>query len=72
MTGASSTVINFKSFVQAENRARNESPVKYSLNLPFKKQKAAEIDYQNLRMAQRIIYSKPNVCTKNTHDKQFK
>ena len=56
---------------RAIEEASERSPVKYSLNLPFKKEKAREIDYQNLKLAKRIITTRPKIASKDALDKKF-
>ena len=47
------------------------NPIKTSLNLPFKRAKAAEIESVNHKMNERIIYSKPIIETTRSLEKNF-
>ena len=56
---------------RAIEEGNERSPGKFSLNLPFKKEKAREIDYQNLKLAKRIITTRPKIASKDALDKKY-
>jgi hypothetical protein len=55
--------------VQSSRSRRNsKSPASKSLNYPLKKKTAERIDYENLKIAKRIVNQKPVVNSKNNLD----
>lgn len=52
----------------ARSRRVSQSPAYKSLNYPLKKRTAEKIDYENLKIAKRIVNQKPVVSSKNNLD----